>query len=128
MITKNESLTAIFLFELKESIKMLLFSRAALKLKLITTMYTDVKVDDHHQVDHAVSAQIITADKVTKTPIGKIDNFFFEVSGIIAPIKTDTTQLPPLIKFDEEEKKPIWKAYQVLWANTDHNNLPPVLT
>ncbi|KAG9297930.1 hypothetical protein G9A89_018758 [Geosiphon pyriformis] len=40
-----------------------------------------------------------------------------------------TTTIPTLlIKFEKEEvNKPTWKAYQVLWANTNHNELPPVL-
>ncbi|KAG9284539.1 hypothetical protein G9A89_014143 [Geosiphon pyriformis] len=32
----------------------------------------------------------------------------------------------PLIEFEKEEKKPTWKAYQVFWADTEHNKLPPV--
>ncbi|KAG9288705.1 hypothetical protein G9A89_004324 [Geosiphon pyriformis] len=74
-------------------------------------MYTDVKVDGHLiklildsssagsiitqqlmdqlgcRVDWAASACIITADGVTKTPIGKIDDFPFEINGIITFIK-----------------------------------------
>ncbi|KAG9291339.1 hypothetical protein G9A89_003443 [Geosiphon pyriformis] len=66
-----------------------LFSKAVLKSKPITVMYTNVKVDDQlsYQVDHTTSARIITADRMTKTPIGKIDNFSFEVNSIIASIK-----------------------------------------
>ncbi|KAG9298898.1 hypothetical protein G9A89_015920 [Geosiphon pyriformis] len=38
-----------------------------------------------------------------------------------------TTNLTtPLIKFEKEKKKPIWEVYQVSWANTKHNELPPV--
>ncbi|KAG9297566.1 hypothetical protein G9A89_007641 [Geosiphon pyriformis] len=48
-------------------------------------LYTDAKVNDY-QVDHAISTQIITTDGTTKTSIGKIDNFFFEVNGIILVI------------------------------------------
>ncbi|KAG9304206.1 hypothetical protein G9A89_019768 [Geosiphon pyriformis] len=94
-ITENKSLNAIFPFELKEPSTTLLFSGAILEEKPIITMYTNVKVDNHviklildsHQVDHAASVHIITADGVTKTPIGKIDNFPFEVNDIITPIK-----------------------------------------
>ncbi|KAG9292929.1 hypothetical protein G9A89_016291 [Geosiphon pyriformis] len=32
----------------------------------------------------------------------------------------------PLIKFEGKEKKPTWEAYQVFWANTEHNKLLPV--
>ncbi|KAG9305987.1 hypothetical protein G9A89_009311 [Geosiphon pyriformis] len=33
-----------------------------------------------------------------------------------------------LIKFEKKKKKPTWKAYQVSWANKDHNELPLVLS
>ncbi|KAG9300301.1 hypothetical protein G9A89_011374 [Geosiphon pyriformis] len=46
-IINNESLAAIFPFELEESISMPLFSEVALEEKPITAMYTDVKVDGH---------------------------------------------------------------------------------
>ncbi|KAG9296148.1 hypothetical protein G9A89_014740 [Geosiphon pyriformis] len=98
-ITKDKSLTAIFPFEFKETITTLLFSGAALEAKPITMMYTDAKVDEQsiklifdsgsagHQVDHTVSARIFTADGVTKMSIGEIDEFPFEVNGIITLIK-----------------------------------------
>ncbi|KAG9305696.1 hypothetical protein G9A89_022618 [Geosiphon pyriformis] len=41
--------------------------------------------------------------------------------------KPITTPSTPLIKFEEEKVKPIWEAYQVLWANVDHNKLLPIL-
>ncbi|KAG9298904.1 hypothetical protein G9A89_015926 [Geosiphon pyriformis] len=87
------------------------------------------------QVDHAASARIITADGATKTPIGEIDDFSIEVNSIIVPIKVPAmcghfkpiiTLSTPLIKFEEEKVKPTWKAYQVSWANVDHNKLPPI--
>ncbi|KAG9307510.1 hypothetical protein G9A89_017340 [Geosiphon pyriformis] len=98
-VTENKSLTAILLFELEETINPPLFSKAALKEKPITMMYTNVKVDGHsiklildsgsagsiitrqfidqlsHQVDRTASTRIITANRVTKTPIGEIDDF-----------------------------------------------------
>ncbi|KAG9306990.1 hypothetical protein G9A89_000904 [Geosiphon pyriformis] len=46
-ITENESLDAIFLFELKKPSTMPLFSKAALEKKPITAIYTDAKVDGH---------------------------------------------------------------------------------
>ncbi|KAG9307305.1 hypothetical protein G9A89_017133 [Geosiphon pyriformis] len=46
-ITENESLDAIFPFELKELSDMPLLNGATLEEKLITAMYTDAKVDDH---------------------------------------------------------------------------------
>ncbi|KAG9299399.1 hypothetical protein G9A89_014048 [Geosiphon pyriformis] len=102
---------------------------------------TDVKVDGHaiklildsrlagsiitkqlidqlgYQVDQAASAQIIMADGVTKTLIGKIDDFPIEINSIIVPIK-----------FKKEKNKPTWKAYQVSWANEDHNKLLLILS
>ncbi|KAG9286960.1 hypothetical protein G9A89_001198 [Geosiphon pyriformis] len=94
-VTNNKLLVAIFSFELKEPSSTFLFSGAVLKEKLITAMYTNAKVDGHsvklildsHQVDHAASARIITADGATKTLIGEINDFFIEVNSIIIPIK-----------------------------------------
>ncbi|KAG9297959.1 hypothetical protein G9A89_018787 [Geosiphon pyriformis] len=116
----------------------LLFSGAILDTKLITTMYTDTKVNDQLgcRVDCAVSTKIIMADGATKTPI---------VNGITVPIKVlvikatqyqalvaicdhfkITTMPVPLIELEEEKEKPIWEAYQVLWTNNKHNKLPLV--
>ncbi|KAG9306643.1 hypothetical protein G9A89_004190 [Geosiphon pyriformis] len=110
-ITNNKSLAAIFPFELEKPLSTSLFSRAILEEKPITTMYTNAKVDGHliklildsgstgsiiirqlmnqldYQVDYTASAKIIMADKATKTPISKIDNFLFKVNSIITPIK-----------------------------------------
>ncbi|KAG9301038.1 hypothetical protein G9A89_015774 [Geosiphon pyriformis] len=185
-IIENESLVAIFPFEIEELLATFLFNRATLKEKPITTMYTDAKVNGHAiklifdsesadsiitqqlmnqlgcRVDHATSVRIIMADKMTKTPINKIDNFLFEVNSIVTPIKVlviETTQyqalvelqlsqndqhmrvpaicrhfkpittpLAPLIKFEEEKKKPIWKAYQVSWTDEDHNKLSSIFS
>ncbi|KAG9304417.1 hypothetical protein G9A89_019979 [Geosiphon pyriformis] len=33
----------------------------------------------------------------------------------------------PLIEFEKEKMKPIWEAYQILWADVDHNELLPIL-
>ncbi|KAG9287870.1 hypothetical protein G9A89_017465 [Geosiphon pyriformis] len=87
-ISNDKFLAAIFSFELKETIPVLLF-------KLITVIYIDAKVNGHaiklildsHQVDHAASTHIITADRATKTPISKINNLSIKVNGIIVPIK-----------------------------------------
>ncbi|KAG9294650.1 hypothetical protein G9A89_008129 [Geosiphon pyriformis] len=46
-VTNDKSLMAIFPFDLKETIEILLFSRAALEEKPITTMYTDAKINGH---------------------------------------------------------------------------------
>ncbi|KAG9291504.1 hypothetical protein G9A89_021923 [Geosiphon pyriformis] len=98
-IFNNKSLAAIFLFKLEETTPVPLFSKAAFDTKLITAMYTDMKVDGYViklilnnqlgcQVDYAASTCIITADRATKTPIGKIDDLPIEVNSIIVPIKT----------------------------------------
>ncbi|KAG9306549.1 hypothetical protein G9A89_004746 [Geosiphon pyriformis] len=88
-ITKDESLAAIFFFELKETTTVLLFSGATLEKKTIIAMYTDAKVDDQlgRWVDRAVSAYIIIVDEATKTPIGEIDNFLIKINGIMILIK-----------------------------------------
>ncbi|KAG9300967.1 hypothetical protein G9A89_005025 [Geosiphon pyriformis] len=158
-VTNNESLATIFSFEIEEPSSTLLFSGATLDEKSITAMYTDAKVNDQsiklilnsgsagsHQVDRAASARIITADGVTKTLIGKIDNFPFEVNGIVTPIKVlvmEATQYqalvgndwlfktPPkeklLIELEKKKEKLTWEAYQVSWADADHNKLLPIL-
>ncbi|KAG9304733.1 hypothetical protein G9A89_003907 [Geosiphon pyriformis] len=124
MITKNKSLAAIFPFELEETINPSLFNEVALEKKPITMMYTNVKVNGHFiklildsgsagsiitrqlidqlgcRVDHAASARIITADGVTKTPIGEIDDFPIEVNSLIVPIKVlimEATQYQALV-------------------------------
>ncbi|KAG9290377.1 hypothetical protein G9A89_007108 [Geosiphon pyriformis] len=89
-VTNDKLLATIFPFELEETTPVLLFSGATLNTKLITTMYTDTKVDA--MCDH------------------------FKLTNMLAP----------LIGFEEEEKKPIWKAYQVSWADKNHNELPPI--
>ncbi|KAG9305939.1 hypothetical protein G9A89_016592 [Geosiphon pyriformis] len=110
-VIDNDSLATIFLFELEELSFMLLFSRAILEEKPITAMYTNAKVNSHFiklildsrstgsiitkqlidqldcQIDRTASARIIMTDGVTKTSISEIDDFFFEVNGIIIPIK-----------------------------------------
>ncbi|KAG9289380.1 hypothetical protein G9A89_007941 [Geosiphon pyriformis] len=125
--TENESLAAIFPFELEEITSVLLFSGAALDTKPITMMYTDAKVDGQYiklilnsgsagsiitrqlidqlsyQVDRAASTRIITANRATKTLIGEIDDFSFEINGIIVPIKVlvmEATQYQTLVGND----------------------------
>ncbi|KAG9290256.1 hypothetical protein G9A89_022232 [Geosiphon pyriformis] len=182
-VTNDESLAAIFPFELEEPSQLPLFSGTTLEEKPIIAMYTNTKVDGHsiklildsslagsiiikqlmdqldHQVDQAASARIITADGATKTPIGKIDNFPIKVLVMEATqyqalvgnnwlVKTNTmldwtiqelqfttcghfkttNSSAPLIDFEEEETKPTWEAYQVSWADPDHNELLPILS
>ncbi|KAG9293069.1 hypothetical protein G9A89_016431 [Geosiphon pyriformis] len=169
-ITENKSLDAIFPFELKELSTMPLFSRAVLKEKPITAIYTNAKVDGHpiklilnsgsagsiitkqlmdqlgHRVDHTASARIITADGAIKTPI--VENNWLSKTNAILDWTMQKLQLSqngqhtcvlttcghfktpnsttPLIKFEEKEKKPTWKAYQVSCADIKHNELLPV--
>ncbi|KAG9306104.1 hypothetical protein G9A89_016008 [Geosiphon pyriformis] len=186
-VTNDESLDAIFLFELEEPSTMPLFSGTVLEEKPITTMYINAKIDGHYiklildsgsagsiitqqlmdqlgcRVDRAASARIIMADEMTKTLISKIDDLPIEINGIIVPIKVlimeatqcqalntqelqlsqngqhmqvpamysyfkATNTMAPLINFEEKKQKPTWKAYQVSWANEEHNKLPPILS
>ncbi|KAG9286117.1 hypothetical protein G9A89_010131 [Geosiphon pyriformis] len=111
-ITEDEFLTAIFSFEFEETTAMPLFNEAALEAKPITVMYMDAKVDGQSiklilnsglAVDYAASARIITANRATKMPIGKIDEFPFKVNGIITSIKVlvmEATQYQALVGND----------------------------
>ncbi|KAG9289276.1 hypothetical protein G9A89_007521 [Geosiphon pyriformis] len=150
-IMENEFLDAIFPFKLKELAAMPLFSGAALKEKPIMAMNTDAKANGQPiklilnsgsagsiitrqlmeqlncWVDCAASARIITVNRTTKTPIDKINNFPFEINGLITPIKAPSRE-EPLIELDEKEEKPVWKTYQVSWTDTNHNKLPPILS
>ncbi|KAG9306874.1 hypothetical protein G9A89_002543 [Geosiphon pyriformis] len=123
-VTNDKLLAAIFLFDLKEMIKILLFSGAALEKKPITTMYTDAKIDGHAIkliLDSGLAGSIITrqlmdqlADRAIKTPIGKIDNLPIEINSIMVPIKVlvmEATQYQALVS----------------WADIDHNELLPIL-
>ncbi|KAG9307532.1 hypothetical protein G9A89_000011 [Geosiphon pyriformis] len=111
IITENKFLAAIFLFEIKKPTEISLFNKVTLEEKLIMAMYTNTKINGQsiklildsgsagsiiirqfmdqlgHQVDHAASAKIITADGATKTSIGEIDALSIEVNSIIVPIK-----------------------------------------
>ncbi|KAG9291314.1 hypothetical protein G9A89_021816 [Geosiphon pyriformis] len=127
IVMEDEFLAAIFPFEIKELTETFLFSGAALEEKSITVMYIDAKIDGQFiklildsgstgsiitrqlidqldcQVDRAVSARIITADKTTKTPIDEIDNLSIEINGITVPIKIlvmEATQYQALIGND----------------------------
>ncbi|KAG9288766.1 hypothetical protein G9A89_023063 [Geosiphon pyriformis] len=105
--------------ELLASIKLILDSSSA------DSIITKQLIDQLGcQVDHAVSAQIITVDEATKMPISKIDDFPFKVNSIMILIKVllnqssqhthvpvtcnyfkTTTMSTLLIKFEEEEKR-----------------------
>ncbi|KAG9295052.1 hypothetical protein G9A89_017846 [Geosiphon pyriformis] len=138
IITNDKSLTAIFLFKLEESTSTPLFSKATLEEKPITVMYTDAKVDGYFiksilDIDCAASARIIMANGETKTPIGKIDNFSFEVNGIITSIKYQAlvgndwlVKTNTVLNWNTQKLQ--LKAYQVFWVNTKYNKLPPVFS
>ncbi|KAG9287927.1 hypothetical protein G9A89_017522 [Geosiphon pyriformis] len=74
-ITNDKLLTVIFPFEFEELISMFLFSRAILKKKPITTMYTDAKVDGH-SIKLILNNGIVNAKvkEVTLSKILKIKN------------------------------------------------------
>ncbi|KAG9300583.1 hypothetical protein G9A89_000764, partial [Geosiphon pyriformis] len=121
-VTNNKSLAAIFSFKLEELSSTFLFSGAVLKEKPITTMYTNAKVDGHSIkfiLDN--DTKIIMANRVTKTPIGKIDNLPIEVNGIIVPIKI------LIMKATQYQALPEQSTHTFSWANEDHNELPPIL-
>ncbi|KAG9288267.1 hypothetical protein G9A89_021298 [Geosiphon pyriformis] len=120
----------------------LLFRGATLDTKLITTIYTDAKVDKHSiklildsgsagsiitkqlmdqlgcQVDHAASACIITADEATKISISEIDDFLFEVNGIIILIKVLVIE-----EKDNKRKEKERKEENVLEEATNTNEI-----
>ncbi|KAG9291645.1 hypothetical protein G9A89_022064 [Geosiphon pyriformis] len=81
------------------------------------------------RVDRAASARIITAD--AKTPIGKINDFLFEVNGIVTSIKVlvmEATQYQALRETIDQTGEGERKAYQVSWMNEEHNELLPILS
>ncbi|KAG9286387.1 hypothetical protein G9A89_014553 [Geosiphon pyriformis] len=59
------------------------------------------------------------------TPVSLFSKAAFEEKPITAmDVKPSNAQ--SLIEFKKETRKPTWEAYQVLWADQDHNKLPPV--
>ncbi|KAG9289213.1 hypothetical protein G9A89_022523 [Geosiphon pyriformis] len=140
-ISNDKSLPAIFPFELEKTILVSLFSGAILNTKLITAMYTNVKVDNY-QVDCAASACIITANGATKTPISKINDLpikiiqelqisqngqHMQTPVICGYFKTNNISTS-LIELEEEINKLLWEAYQVSWTDKDHIELLPILS
>ncbi|KAG9284364.1 hypothetical protein G9A89_023621 [Geosiphon pyriformis] len=127
-ITEDTTLATIFSFDIDNLNTHSLFSEAAINQdKPIMALYTDARVEGIDiklildsgsagsiitkqlmdqlgcQVDHATTARIITADRNTKTPIGEINNFPFEINGIQIPTKVlvmEATQYQALIKND----------------------------
>ncbi|KAG9286959.1 hypothetical protein G9A89_001197 [Geosiphon pyriformis] len=141
IITNNKSLAVIFSFKIKGPTETPFFSKAALDMKSITAMYTDTKVNRQaiklilDSVDHTASARIITADGAIKTPIGEIDNFPIKINALIGNdwlSKTNAmldwnTQELQLSQNRQYTRVPA-TFYQVLWTNTNHNELPPILS
>ncbi|KAG9285149.1 hypothetical protein G9A89_004364 [Geosiphon pyriformis] len=125
-IIENTNLATIFSFDINNLNTHSLFSGAAINQdKPITVLYTDARVGGidiklildsrsagsiitkqlidqlGRRVDHATTAQIITADKNTKILIGEIDNFPFEINGIQIPTKVlviEATQYQALVR------------------------------
>ncbi|KAG9301805.1 hypothetical protein G9A89_003192 [Geosiphon pyriformis] len=53
---------------------------------------------------------------------------YTQVSAMCGHFKSNNvTSLTPLINFEKKKPKPTWEAYQILWANIEHNELPPIL-
>ncbi|KAG9288537.1 hypothetical protein G9A89_006033 [Geosiphon pyriformis] len=82
------------------------------------------------------------ADGATKTPISEIDDLPIKINSIIVPIKVfvmKATQYQALVDercsgleysraSTQPEQATHVKAYQVLWADKEHNKLPPILS
>ncbi|KAG9287874.1 hypothetical protein G9A89_017469 [Geosiphon pyriformis] len=154
-ISNNKSLAAIFPFKLEETTPVSLFNGAALNTKPITAMYTDAKVDGHAiklildsrsassiiikqlmdqlscQVNYTTSTRIITANGAIKTSIGEINDFSFEINGIIIFIKVlvmEATQYQALIGNDSLSKTNVildWTMQKLqLSQNGQHTCVP----
>ncbi|KAG9299026.1 hypothetical protein G9A89_020339 [Geosiphon pyriformis] len=99
IITKDESLAAIFPFKFKETTTTLLFSRAAFEAKPITAMYTDAKIEGQ-------SIKLI------------LDSEAYQVSWA----DIDHNELLLILLWDNKEKEKekeelIWKTNQGLWSD-----------
>ncbi|KAG9301662.1 hypothetical protein G9A89_016732 [Geosiphon pyriformis] len=153
-VTNDKLLTAIFPFDLEETIKISLFSGAALEEKPITIvtggfwslLSSYAKINGHIIkliLDSRSAGSIITrqlmdqlADEVIKIPIGKIDNLLIEINGIIIPIKVlvmKATQYQALVGNDWLSKTNTildWMTQELQLSqntNVDHNELPLIL-
>ncbi|KAG9294230.1 hypothetical protein G9A89_021589 [Geosiphon pyriformis] len=128
-VTNDKLLTTIFLFELEKTTPVPLFSEAALDTKPITTMYTNMKVDGHaiKLILNSESAGSIITRQLMDQLCHRVDQA--AINGIITPIKVlviEAIQYQALL--EEKEKKPTWEAYQVSWANENHNKLLSILS
>ncbi|KAG9302044.1 hypothetical protein G9A89_021088 [Geosiphon pyriformis] len=112
-ITKDTTLATIFPFNIDNLNTHSLFSEAAINQdKPIMALYTNARVggidiklilNSGSAINCAATAQIITADGNTKTPIGEIDNFPFKINGIQIPTKVlimEATQYQALVGND----------------------------
>ncbi|KAG9304499.1 hypothetical protein G9A89_020063 [Geosiphon pyriformis] len=160
-ITKDTTLATIFPFDIDNLNTHSLFSGAAINQdKPIMALYTDIRVGEIDiklildsglagsiitkqlmdqldcQIDCAATARIITVDGNTKTPIGKIDNFPFEINRIQIPtkharvpamcrhFKNQRTE-EPLIEFEDTSMPPTIETYQVSWVDDYQTELLP---
>ncbi|KAG9299993.1 hypothetical protein G9A89_009721 [Geosiphon pyriformis] len=61
------------------------------------------------------------------------NDWLFQVNGqhIRVPATCGHFKTPPkeklLIELEEKKEKPTWEAYQVSWADVNHNKLLPIL-
>ncbi|KAG9306151.1 hypothetical protein G9A89_016055 [Geosiphon pyriformis] len=127
-IAQNANLLDIFPFEFEANESPFLLSNAAVnEQKAITVMYTEATVEKKpiclildselagsiityqliqqlkRNIDRPAQTVIITADSMKKTPVGKIDDFFFSIDGITIPVKVlvmDVPQYQALVKND----------------------------
>ncbi|KAG9286732.1 hypothetical protein G9A89_012282 [Geosiphon pyriformis] len=162
IITEDTTLATIFFFNINNLNTHSLFSRAAINQdKPIMALYTNARVGEidiklildsgsagsiitkqlmdqlDRRVDCTTTAQIITADGNTKTPIGEIDNFSFEINGIQIPTKVlvmEATQYQALVGNDwlsktntildwNTQELPTLPKRTTEWIYENHNNL-----
>ncbi|KAG9302894.1 hypothetical protein G9A89_022310 [Geosiphon pyriformis] len=144
-ITEDESLATIFPFEFEKTTTMLLFSGTALEAKPITVMYIDTKIEGQ-----SIKLILDNTDGGTKTPIGEINNFPFEVNDIVTPIKVlvmEATQYQALVGNDwlfkvnatldwntqelqltnkrkgKQKEELTWETDDLTWTNNDESEL-----
>ncbi|KAG9286345.1 hypothetical protein G9A89_014511 [Geosiphon pyriformis] len=129
-ITKNTTLVTIFLFNIDNLNTHSLFSGAAINQdKPITALYTDAKVGG---IDiKLILDSRLAADRNTKTLIGEIDNFSFEINGIQIPTKVlvmEATQYQALVGNDWLSKANTtfdWNTQELqLTFNGQHAQVP----
>ncbi|KAG9307308.1 hypothetical protein G9A89_017136 [Geosiphon pyriformis] len=155
-VMEDESLAAIFPFKIKELTETSLFSGAAFEKKSIMVIYTDAKINGQSikLILDTASAKIITADGITKTLIGEINNLPIEINNITVSIKVlviEATQyqtllsqngqhtcvpamcghfksiiMPstPLIEFEKEKEKPTWENTDQNWKTDNDQDKP----